>query len=113
MKCSDEKILAALMCSSSVAEAARKAGVHRHTVSNRLKDPSFHKRYQAMQDERIRASVDRAKQLDEAAADVLLHYMQPRMGVTPSERLRAAEAALRHVRTVNERKGTQEPPQQL
>ena len=49
----DEKILAALLESRTITEAAEKSGISRTTIYRRLKDPEFAERYYRARDEML------------------------------------------------------------
>ena len=66
-----EKILAALLGSSTKKEAANKAGVSVRTVFQYLEDPAFAAEYEAAKRNLIREAGDKIKQSLSPAVDVL------------------------------------------
>lgn len=95
MKTSDERILAALMASRTIADAASRAGVSERTIYARLASEDFKAEY----DQRRRAALDNACRTMQTAladaVDTLTSIMQNAETAAPS-RVSAARAVLEY-----------------
>lgn len=84
--------LAALLESSSISEAAEKAGISRRTMYNYLhEDIDFARAYKALQEEAATLHLERLEQNRERAAAVMLELMEDKQQ-PGAVRLKAAQA---------------------
>ena len=84
--------LAALLESSSISEAAEKAGISRRTMYNYLhEDIDFARAYKALQEEAATLHLERLEQSRERAAAVMLELMEDKQQ-PGAVRLKAAQA---------------------
>lgn len=95
MKKNDEKLLTALLTTSTINSAAEKAGVTEKTIRNRLADPDFRAEY----DQRRRSMVDNAcktLQLAMTGASAILGNIAKDQSVSPAARISAARSVLEY-----------------
>lgn len=84
--------LAALLESSSISEAAEKAGISRRTMYNYLhEDVDFARAYKAQQEEAATLHLERLERNRERAAEVMLELMEDKQQ-PGAVRLKAAQA---------------------
>lgn len=84
--------LAALLESSSISEAAEKAGISRRTMYNYLhEDIDFAKAYKALQEEAATLHLERLEQSRDRAAAVMMELMEDKQQ-PGAVRLKAAQA---------------------
>jgi transposase-like protein len=89
-----EQAIAALLECSTVAEAARKAGVSHSTLKRWILDPAFEAAYRGARREALALSVGRIQAATGVAADTLLAVAKN--AAKDSDRVRAAVALLDH-----------------
>lgn len=92
----DDRILEALLTEPSIAAAARAAGCGRDAVYARLKDETFRERLQTELSARRVATRVAGQQAVTAAVSTLNDTLASPVNATTSDRLRAADIALRH-----------------
>ena len=91
----DQQILAALIASGSIRAAAKSAGVAESTIRNRMADPDFRAKYDAMRGELLQEAAQGLTARLESATATMAEIMED--GQNPaSVRVSAADAVLRH-----------------
>ena len=91
----DQQILAALIASGSIRAAAKSAGVAESTIRNRMADPDFRAKYDAMRGELLQEAAQGLTARLESATATMSEIMED--GQNPaSVRVSAADAVLRH-----------------
>lgn len=88
-----EKILAALLATSTVRDASKKCGVPERTVYRYLADPDFREKYQRQRTELTRVAWDGLRGSLEDATSVVRELMADPLA-PPQTRLNAARTAL-------------------
>ena len=100
-KNNDDRIIAALLTTSTTKEAAEMVGVSTKTINNRLKDPEFRRKFTEARLERWRDySATLQGQLGKALS-TFVEIMEDE-AVQPQVRLNAAEAIVRNSLKVTE-----------
>lgn len=91
----DQQILAALIANGSIRAAAKSAGVAESTIRNRMADPDFRAKYDAMRGELLQEAAQGLTARLESATATMSEIMED--GQNPaSVRVSAADAVLRH-----------------
>ena len=91
----DDRILAALLSTNSVAEAAKQCKVAKSTVYSRLNDPEFSAKYDAAIRDVVKGVKTALQTKMGTAVDTMAEIMVT-TGNSPQVRLNAADAVLRH-----------------
>ena len=89
----EEKILAALLATSTVRDASKKCGVPERTIHRRLADPNFRAEYQQRRSELVRVAWDGLRGSLEDATAVVRELMADPLA-PPQTRLNAARTTL-------------------
>lgn len=91
----DQQILAALIANGSIRAAAKSAGVAESTIRNRMADPDFRAKYDALRGELLQEAAQGLTTRLESATATMTEIMED--GQNPaSVRVSAADAVLRH-----------------
>ena len=91
----DQQILAALIANGSIRAAAKSAGVAESTIRNRMGDPDFRAKYDALRGELLQEAAQGLTTRLESATATMTEIMED--GQNPaSVRVSAADAVLRH-----------------
>lgn len=94
----DQNILELLLSGLSISEVARRSGVTRQTVHNRLKDDAFMRAYETEIEERRKLARINHASIMEAAYEAVEWTLKHPLGVRTSELLKAAEIALHRLK---------------
>ena len=92
------EILAALLTEPTIAAAARKCGVDRSTVYERLSNPEFRAEYEAALETKRKSLDMMGVAASEAAYASLNDVLRSSLGTSTAEKLKAAEIALKYRR---------------
>ena len=92
---SDEEIIAALISTGTIREAARTAGISERALYERMKSGEFQALYKAAKADTIRAAVNALNARTQAAIDTIAEIMEAQ-DVNPATRLQAAQTILNH-----------------
>ena len=92
---SDEEIIAALISTGTIREAARTAGISERALYERMKSGDFQALYKSAKADTIRAAVNALNGRIQAAIDTIAEIMEAR-DVNPATRLQAAQTILNH-----------------
>ena len=98
---SDEKILAALLSTTTVKQAAQEAGVSESTIRRRLQDPEFSERYHQARLDMLKNHVSALHGYLGVAISTLGQVMANK-DVSAQTRVNAAEAVLRNCMKLTE-----------
>ncbi len=90
---SNERIIAALMSSSTLAQAAEAADISGRALYDRMKEQSFRAEYQAARAALLRAAVTALNNRTAAAINTIAGIMED-TGANPAVRLQAAQTIL-------------------
>ena len=93
MKKNDEKLLTALLTTSTISSAAEMAGVTEKTIRNRLSDPNFRAEYERRQSMTLDAACKALQAAMTDAVDVLTSIMKE-TDTSPATRISAARSVL-------------------
>ena len=99
---SNEEIIAALMNSSTLAQAAQAAGISSRALYDRMTDQSFRAEYQAARAAVLRETVNSLNQRTGAAVDTIAGIMED-TEASPATRLQAAQIILNAAARFTER----------
>ena len=91
----DERILAALLTAGSVRAAAKSASVSEGTIRNRLSDPDFRAKYDALRGDLLQEATAGMTAHLQAATETMTAIMEDTENAA-SVRLAACDALLRH-----------------
>lgn len=91
----DEKILAALVSTNSVVEAAEECGISKSTIYGRLRDPEFNAKYRAACRDLLRNHTADLQGHMGAAISTMREIMDQKDNA-PQVRLNAADGIIRH-----------------
>lgn len=91
----DQQILAALLACGSIRAAAKNAGVAESTIRNRLSNPAFRQKYDALRSDLLQEAAAGMTARLQAATDTMTAIMEDDEN-TASVRLAACDALLRH-----------------
>ena len=92
---SDEEIIAALISTGTIREAARTAGISERALYERMKSGDFQALYKAAKADTIRAAVNALNGRIQAAIDTIAEIMEAQ-DINPATRLQAAQTILNH-----------------
>jgi len=92
---SDEKIIAALLCTDTVKAAAEQVGMKADTLRTRMKSPEFKVKYQEAKDQLIKSTVTSLQNKMNTAISVISEVME-NTDNSPQIRVNAAEIILRY-----------------
>ena len=92
---SDEEIIAALISTGTIREAARTAGISERALYERMKSGEFQALYKSAKADTIRAAVNALNARTQAAIDTIAEIMEAQ-DVNPATRLQAAQTILNH-----------------
>ena len=92
---SDEEIIAALISTGTIREAARTAGISERALYERMKSGDFQALYKSAKADTIRAAVNALNARTQAAIDTIAEIMEAQ-DVNPATRLQAAQTILNH-----------------
>ncbi len=94
-KISDETILSALISAGSIRGAAKRANISEGTVRNRLSDPDFRAKYDALRGDLLQEATAGMTAHLQAATETMTAIMEDTENAA-SVRLAACDALLRH-----------------
>lgn len=92
---SDEELIAALISTGTIREAAQAAGIGERTLYARMKSGEFQALYKAAKADTIRAAVNALNGRIQAAIDTIAEIMEAQ-DINPATRLQAAQTILNH-----------------
>ena len=90
----DEKIIAALLSTNNVREAAKVCGVSKDTIYRRLQKPEFNKKYMAASRDLLKAHTAQLQCFTGEAIETLAEIMKDKINA-PTVRVSAAAEILR------------------
>ena len=92
---SDEEIIAALISTGTIREAARTAGISERALYERMKSGDFQARHKSAKADTTRAAVNALNGRIQAAIDTIAEIMEAQ-DINPATRLQAAQTILNH-----------------
>lgn len=104
---SDEQIIAALLSSGTIREAAEAAGISERAIYERMKGGDFQALYKSAKADTIRAAVVSLNSKLQAAIETVFEIMQDEKA-NPATRLQAAQTILNNAGKLAERLQTAE-----
>lgn len=106
-KSSDEQIVAALITSGTIKEAAAAVGVSERTIYARMNDADFKMLYEAAKADIMRHAVFNINNQLQAAIDTVVEVMEDKDN-NAAVRLQAAQTILNHAGKIAQRLNTKE-----